>query len=307
MAQAVTLEAVIKAADESVTSSTTLQDDNELTLAVGAGETWEFEFLLLVTGASAGDIKLGLTVPAGTSGWWGGHGIGINDINANTQNLRSMAGDLTAVLNFGTPASAECMVVVRALVITTNAGSVTLQWAQNASSGTATTVKAGSVLRATPLVDDARHDYVLQASDVSASANFQIDTDLQFTIGATEKWEAICVVRLECASSSPDVKFDFSPLPTSAIGRMTWEVLSANGVATSSGGEAEAQMVAVAPDSTRSGGTVAAVPLLAVVHLLIIGQGTGGTVKLTFAQLNTTPASPVTVKQNSYMKASRIS
>jgi len=55
---------VRKPSDESVTSSTTLQDDNDLLLAVGVSEIWQVELDLYVTGGG-GDLQLAWTYPAG--------------------------------------------------------------------------------------------------------------------------------------------------------------------------------------------------------------------------------------------------
>ncbi|MBL0311054.1 MAG: collagen-like protein, partial [Bacteroidetes bacterium] len=56
-----------KTADESVTSSTSLQDDNHLQFAIGANETWDVSFVLRFTASSGGDIKFALVLPSGAT------------------------------------------------------------------------------------------------------------------------------------------------------------------------------------------------------------------------------------------------
>lgn len=138
---------VRKTALESVTSSTTLQNDDHLTLAIGANESWIYEFVLLVNSASdTPDIKLAVTTPAGANGWFSL--VGMSAAVAGTESdVRSTTGGLNGTgLTLGVTA-AETVIVVRAIVRTTGtAGSVTLQWAQSTSNGTATTVGQDSHL-----------------------------------------------------------------------------------------------------------------------------------------------------------------
>lgn len=60
-----------KTADEPVTSSTALQDDDHLLLAVGANEVWEFDMTLYVTGDVGGDLALTVAGPAGSAERYG--------------------------------------------------------------------------------------------------------------------------------------------------------------------------------------------------------------------------------------------
>lgn len=127
-----------KSADESVVSSITLQNDDHLTFAIGASETWIVEFVLFTNAPAAPDIKVALTAPAGATcvvgaGDWA-------NISAGSGN----AGCGTAIaVTSGSPI--EKMVVVAGTVVnSTTAGNITLQWAQNTSSATATTVRTGS-------------------------------------------------------------------------------------------------------------------------------------------------------------------
>lgn len=139
---------IVKSADESVTSSTTLQDDNHLTLSVGANETWSFDLTLFHTGDTSGDLKLALAIPSGAAITWGAHG----DISSGLGFFSGAFngggdGNVAALADFGA-SNFTIATVSGVLANSTNAGSLTLRWAQNSSSGTATTIRARSFLRA---------------------------------------------------------------------------------------------------------------------------------------------------------------
>lgn len=140
-----------KTADESVTSSAVLQDDDHLTFPVNASEVVLIEGLLVATGNSAGDISVALMAPAGTVGRFSGVGpdIGATDIG-NTNVSSAAITDVTTpdFLNFGVVTSSiGSAISVRALlVIGGTAGTVKLQWAQRVSNGTATVLEEHSHL-----------------------------------------------------------------------------------------------------------------------------------------------------------------
>lgn len=139
---------VYKTADESVTSSTTTQDDDHLFFPVAADEKWIVELTLFVTGADAGDLLFGLNAPSGSSNFRGGyHGLvssattTVNDLNA----AGNQTGPGVAFVG-GTIATAS---VIRYFALIENgstAGDVRLQWAQNVSDATATIILRGSYL-----------------------------------------------------------------------------------------------------------------------------------------------------------------
>jgi hypothetical protein len=141
---------VVKASNESVTSSTTLQDDDELLFAIGASETWIAELTLYVTGNAAGDILVDITAPSGATGVWGGTGLirtATTDESGNRE--RALPSFGSGGVSFGVvTANVQTVRLYATIINSTNAGNVTLQWAQLASNGTATVVNAGSCLRA---------------------------------------------------------------------------------------------------------------------------------------------------------------
>jgi hypothetical protein len=142
-----------KTADESITSTTTLQDDNELSVAVEASAIYTVDAFLMWSGNETGDIKFGHTFPAGTM-HWGMVGPDDTDAGFSTAGTRGN-GEWFARQNQSSPtgtiqfAASTAILVghMSGLLFTGSAGTFTTQWAQNFSNGTATTVKAGSWLR----------------------------------------------------------------------------------------------------------------------------------------------------------------
>lgn len=140
-----------KTADESVTSSTTLQDDDHLTFAIAANEEWVATIELDCGAALATTgLKVAVTTPA-----------------AATQNIAaSLASDVNTAANRHfrrTTTSGAALDFTAATLVGVgdagvklsvwvlngaNAGSVTLQFAQSTSSGTAVTLRKGSYLTA---------------------------------------------------------------------------------------------------------------------------------------------------------------
>lgn len=141
-----------KAADESVTSSAVLQDDNDLIVPIGANEVWMVEWTLFTTGNQGADIVVAITAPAGASGWWGSIGLPptATDSATATADVRMASEPFGTPHNHGVVSTTlPAMLVLKALCINGGtAGNVALQWAQAVSGGTATVVESGSFVRA---------------------------------------------------------------------------------------------------------------------------------------------------------------
>lgn len=137
-----------KTADETVSASTVLQNDDHLLFSIGASEEWVADIVLGCGGtgnfATAG-MKVAITVPAGAT-------LNVEaDVNGSTKS--DTASDTTTAsgtaIDFTTALfSGSATAVVRISVWVLNAataGSVTLQWAQSTASGTRV-VRKGSHL-----------------------------------------------------------------------------------------------------------------------------------------------------------------
>lgn len=142
---------VRKTTDETVTSSATLQDDNHLTLTVEAQHTYEFRVFLLVDGGATGDLKTAFTFPTGATCHFTGHGpttaLASGSGGSAEFNGRQAATSGSTTIAYGTSGSRLGIVLEGVLITGSTAGSFTLQWAQNTSDGTGTTLKSGSYMR----------------------------------------------------------------------------------------------------------------------------------------------------------------
>jgi len=134
-----------KSANESVTSSTTLQNDDELLYAMDANTNYHFEISVLFTGGTAGDMKFSITTPSGGDLWatgWIPYAGGVSAFGP----ISASGGVISSVDALGT--TNPTMIFIRGVVMNSStAGNLQFQWAQNASSATATTVYAGSYMK----------------------------------------------------------------------------------------------------------------------------------------------------------------
>jgi len=139
---------VRKTADESVSSSTTQQNDDHLSFSIGANEVWVFEMFLSVSGGGGG-FSLSIGVPSGATIRYGTIGAGNSSTtdpsNAEAMNVRVVTDGTTGYFYeaFGNPSA----VFIRGTVVNGGTGgTVQLKWAQEASNASATTVHANSHL-----------------------------------------------------------------------------------------------------------------------------------------------------------------
>lgn len=127
-----------KGTDQSVTSSTTDVDDTALLFQIAANESWEFEVDAYII--PGGGFRANFSAPAGATLIWCSaiSTTGAAFVPGSGQSLIATTGSSNFLLKlFG--------IVVNG----STPGAVTLQWAQDSSNVTATTVKAGSALLAT--------------------------------------------------------------------------------------------------------------------------------------------------------------
>lgn len=139
-----------KAANESVTSSTTLQNDDHFAFSVAANASYALEGYVIYDGNTtpAGDLKAAFTVPAGATLWWTNFGTNVSNLtqyNAATQN-----GTASRALPTNGGTTGTISFAPRGYLNTAGtAGTFQFQWAQNVSNATATTVFGGSWMKLT--------------------------------------------------------------------------------------------------------------------------------------------------------------
>ena len=134
-----------KTADESVSSSTVLQNDDHLTLSLEASARYAFEFELYTNNVAAAEgIRLAL-----------GGTVGVTSLKAQisiwneTTNVLAAFARVTAfasVVGVATPTGVGYD-TIKGTIETSTAGTFLLQWAQQVSGASATTVQRNSLLR----------------------------------------------------------------------------------------------------------------------------------------------------------------
>jgi Concanavalin A-like lectin/glucanases superfamily len=141
-----TLLAVRKRANESVTSSTALQDDNALSLALEPSTDYIVDaFVVATTTSKKPDLKLAFTAPSGSDlllGYLANTGAAVTGGGI----LESSGSESDKVLL--SPTESTVVHVVGTITTGANSGAFTLQWAQNASDSAGVTVRKGSYLKA---------------------------------------------------------------------------------------------------------------------------------------------------------------
>lgn len=138
-------------ATQSVTSSTTLQDDDYMFVSVDANAEYHVECMVTYGGAAAGDLKMLFRTPAGAT--FTGMATAIVSTGASQQDIQTMqyAGNSSEV--WGTLGSGQQYGIVHgALVTVGTAGTFKVEWAQNTSNATATQIFTNSYLKLTRMV-----------------------------------------------------------------------------------------------------------------------------------------------------------
>lgn len=130
---------VTKSSDETINTSTTLQDDDALTFAVVANGEYEVEAVVLYNSGATPDFKFAWTAPAGAT--IDGHAIVPTASNTSTGAVIVEAVAITTAVGVGAPIAVWCRFTV---VVGGTAGNVTLQWAQNTSDAGNTSVLTNS-------------------------------------------------------------------------------------------------------------------------------------------------------------------
>lgn len=147
---------VIKSADETVTSSTVLQNDDHLFLSPAINTTYDLELCIFhFVAGSIIDMNAAFTFPTGATLSMGSFSpdntLGAGATVGPGQWINSV-GDTSspsATFVFGSGSDVTSM-IKGTLIMGATAGVLHFQWAQNASNATGLTVLAGSYLRLTP-------------------------------------------------------------------------------------------------------------------------------------------------------------
>jgi hypothetical protein len=136
---------IVKAQDETVVNSTTLQDDDELSWEVGANESWVFKIVCYVNNDSPNvGLRLAVNAPSGSKLFFTSIGP-INGQNTFNWTVTTVVGVAVNAYNMQPAPGFE--ILDGSILIGGTPGRVTLQWAQaNANVVGITRMKAGSFL-----------------------------------------------------------------------------------------------------------------------------------------------------------------
>jgi hypothetical protein len=135
-----------KAANETVTSSTTLQNDDDFVMSVEANAEYIIEMQLPCFISNAPNIKLDWSVPSGATGehvWWlyrGGAPGGLDEFGS---------GSIGSAVILDSGGNADWIVGFTRVLIDATAGNIQLQWAQNTSDVAITELSVDGIMKAT--------------------------------------------------------------------------------------------------------------------------------------------------------------
>lgn len=132
---------IYKTATETVNNSSTLQDDDALVFPVLANEVWKFTMFLFYQSGTTPDLKVGFTYPSGATMYWK------SDDAPQTANIETGTETLS-----GAGASTTSIVGINGIVyVSSTAGNIQMQWAQNTLNASDSKVLLGSHIIATRL------------------------------------------------------------------------------------------------------------------------------------------------------------
>lgn len=132
----------IKTADELRTSAATPTDDLHLFVTLDSSTTYLFEFgFFHNTPAAATGFKTQFTTPAGLTGVV--NGFAVNQASFN----QAFNGTPTSANNWPHNSGADVWGWFGGRIVTTNGGTLRLQWCQNTSNAASVTLRRGSYLR----------------------------------------------------------------------------------------------------------------------------------------------------------------
>lgn len=136
---------VRKPSNETVTSSTALQDDDHLQLTVEANTSFEVRMLLRYAAQLADDIKISFSGPAGAT--FDCAIMGLDTAATAFANDTNILLAISTAVGLGGLGGTNCGAYITGLLITSGtAGTFKLQWAQNNLSGSGVSVLSGSYM-----------------------------------------------------------------------------------------------------------------------------------------------------------------
>jgi hypothetical protein len=145
---------VYKTSNQDRSNTTTYASDDDLQVSLAANATYVVEAYVSFGASTTGGLKVIWSAPSGATGNRNVFGPGSSSSQASADNISMRSGVhgfTTDVVYGGVRNSTSNLSALQEVlnVKTTNAGTLAFQWAQNASSATATRIGGGSYLRVT--------------------------------------------------------------------------------------------------------------------------------------------------------------
>jgi hypothetical protein len=131
-----------KTANETVTSSTAIQDDDHLFASLGANETWDF-WLIQTSTVSSGGFRFAFSYSGSATGGYERRFDSTSTIASNFTNRPALTTETT---HFGGSGHSSRLNRVIGTISTTTSGTFRLRWAQNGSHFIGMTLPAGTLL-----------------------------------------------------------------------------------------------------------------------------------------------------------------
>lgn len=136
---------VLKGSDETVSNSSTLQNDDELLLSVAASTFYRFFIDITFQAGTTADFKWAITFPTGATATFVGAGWDTAQAFVPSGSGSYTSG--SAITYGGNGIGSNRGIILRGTLSTgANAGTLQFQWAQNTPTVENTVVKAGSYM-----------------------------------------------------------------------------------------------------------------------------------------------------------------
>jgi hypothetical protein len=142
-------QTVRKTADTERSATTTYADDPHLVFAAEANAVYQMWGWIKYFADPTPDIKIQFSVPSGCLGEWAWNMPGSGTLTTGTvgYSIRTETNDVTAGrTGYGTSDSTHMTPMGGTFRMSSTAGNIALQWAQNTSNATATTLYTDSFL-----------------------------------------------------------------------------------------------------------------------------------------------------------------
>jgi hypothetical protein len=142
-------QTVRKTADETRSATTTLADDTHLVFAAEANAVYTMAGWIKFFADPTPDIKIQFSVPSGCLGEWGWlmPGSGTGAAGTGGYSIRTETNDVSSFrTGYGTSDTSQFTPMAGLFRMSTTAGNIALQWAQNTSSATVTGLYTDSFL-----------------------------------------------------------------------------------------------------------------------------------------------------------------